>query len=281
MNRLARVAKQIQGFLEGGSFPALAIAALVCWEALLIAILLIPSSPTPLGAFAEDFRVWCFGYDPSTGRMEWAYVMSMLTPQLMIVGVILALWWDPLRELMKRPRVAIAHAVIAALLVAGSATGFVLTASAPATGELPFPAEALRLQIGAPEVSLTNQLGDPVDLAALRGKVVVLTAIYASCGHTCPVILQQTKNSIAELDPTLLEDLRVVAVTMDPQNDSADVLSMLADNHDMQAPLYNLLTGPAPTVEQTLEMAPTFAVGSPQAPQAPERRRQPRAREVR
>ena len=84
MNRLARVAKQIQGFLEGGSFPALAIAALVCWEALLIAILLIPPSPTPLGAFAEDFRVWCFGYDPSTGRMEWAYVMSMLTPQLMI-----------------------------------------------------------------------------------------------------------------------------------------------------------------------------------------------------
>ena len=28
---------------------------------------------------------------------------------------------------------------------------------------------------------------------------------------------------------------------------------MLADNHDMQAPLYNLLTGPAPTVEQTLD----------------------------
>ena len=70
----------VRTFLSGGAFPVFAISLLACWEAFLIGVLLVPPSPSPLGAFAEDFRIWCFGYDPATGRTEWAYVMSMLVP---------------------------------------------------------------------------------------------------------------------------------------------------------------------------------------------------------
>jgi protein SCO1/2 len=253
MDGTNRMVRRLHGFLVGGSFPAIALSILVCWVALLIGILMIPPSPTALGAFAEDFRIWCFGYDPATGRTEWAYVMAMILPQFMLAGFILLFWWEPLRSVFRRPSVAIAHAGIGALLVAGSAAGFALSTPEPATGELPFPAEDLRTHMQAPAVSLVNQDGEPVDISELHGKVVLLTAVYASCGHTCPMILQQTKASVAELDETQLDDLRVVAVTMDPENDSSHVLSMLAENHGIETPTYHLLTGPSPEVESTLD----------------------------
>lgn len=249
----ARMIRNLQNFIVGGSFPAIAISVLVCWVAFLIGVLMIPPSPTALGAFAEDFRIWCFGYDPATGRTEWAYVMAMVLPQLMLSIFILLFWWEPLRTLFRRPGMAFLHAGIGVVLVAGSAAGFVFSSSETATTELPFPAEELRTTMHAPEVSLVNQDGEAIDIAELRGKVVVLTAVYASCGHTCPLILQQAKASVAELDESQLQDLRVVAVTMDPENDSSDVLSMLAENHGIETPIYNLLTGPAAEVETTLD----------------------------
>jgi protein SCO1/2 len=145
------------------------------------------------------------------------------------------------------------HAGAAALLLAGSAAGLTLSTSQPASGELPFPAEELRTSHEAPPLALTNQLGDPVALSALKGKVVMLTAVYASCPHTCPVILSQAKGAIAELSLEAQQDLRVVAVTMDPEHDSTGVLAELAKNHGLQAPLYNLVTGEAAEVEGILD----------------------------
>lgn len=245
--------KRLQAFLIGGGFPAFALSVLLCWEALLIGLLLVPPSPTALGAFAENFRVWCFGYDPATGRTEWTYVMAMLLPQLMMVVFIVLFWWEPLRKLVRHPRVVLFHVGAAVLLVAGSAAGFVLVAGQPATGEFPFPAEELRTAYRAPEFSLINQEGDKVELSALRGKVVALTAVYASCPHTCPAILAQVKASVADFGEEQLDDLRVVAVTIDPANDSSEVLLRLAQNHGLQTPLFNLVTGPVPEVESILD----------------------------
>ncbi len=117
--RFNRSIQAIGSFISGGAFPVFAISLLACWEVFLIGVLLVPPSPTALGAFAEDFRVWCFGYDPATGRTEWAYVFSMLLPQLMVGGFIALFWWKPLREMLREPKRAAAHVGAAALIVAG------------------------------------------------------------------------------------------------------------------------------------------------------------------
>jgi len=248
-----KIIKRVQTFLVGGGFPALALSLLVCWEALLVGILLMPASPTALGAFAENFRVWCFGYDPATGQTEWSYVMAMLMPQLMIGALILVFWWEPLRDILRHPRAAFTYGGTAALMIAGSAAGFVLSSAEAPAGDLPFPAEELRTAYEAPPLSLVNQEGEPVELSELRGKVVVLTAIYASCGHTCPAILQQTKAAVSALGEQRSEDLRIIAVTLDAAHDSSDVLAQLAERHGMRTPLYNLVTGPVADVEATLD----------------------------
>jgi protein SCO1/2 len=242
-----------RNLLIGTAFPAFALSLLVCWVVFLIAMLLAPSSASGLGAFAEDFRVWCFGYDPATGRTDWAYVMAMIVPQFMIGAVIVFVWWEPLREVWRKPRIVARYLGAAALLVAGSSAGFALTADPAPTGELPFPAEELRTAYEAPQFELTNQLRETVSLAGFQGNVVILTAVYASCPHTCPLILSQTKAAIAELTPEEREGLRVIAVTMDPESDTPDVLRKLAKNHGMESTLYHLVTGDPAEVEPLLD----------------------------
>jgi cytochrome oxidase Cu insertion factor (SCO1/SenC/PrrC family) len=251
--RSIRSIEAIQRFLSGGAFPIFTISLLACWEVFLIGVLLVPVSPSPLGAFAEDFRIWCFGYDPATGRTQWAYVMAMLLPQLLMGSFIALFWWEPLCEMLRAPKRAAAHVGVAALLVAGSTLGFAFSNSPPSSDELPFPAEAIRTAFDSPELSLINQMGSPVDLEKLQGRVVLLTAVYASCGHSCPLILSQIRAALAELGPGELQDLTVIAVTLDPSNDSAEVLAALADGHGFRAPLYNLVTGPSQEVERVLD----------------------------
>jgi len=248
--------KRLEAFRNlwiGSAFPAFALSLLACWAIFMIAMLLTPSGASGLGAFAEDFRVWCFGYDPVTGRTDAAYVMAMIAPQFMIGAFIAYFWWEPLRELARRPWIVAGHLGIAALLVAGASTGFALSADRNSGGELPFPAEELRTTYEAPQFALTDQDRETIDLAGFRGNVVVLTAIYASCPHTCPAILSQVRAAIDDLSREEREDLRVIAVTMDPTRDSPDVLRELASNHGMPSTLYHLVTGDPTDVERLLD----------------------------
>lgn len=253
LTRFQKLIDGFAGFVSGVAFPAFALSLLFSWSVFIAAMLFLPASASGLGAFAEEFRVWCFGYDPATGRTEVGYVMAMLLPQVMLAGFILAFWWPPLRAMAQRPRAFIPYFASAAFLVTAAVVGFAYSGVEAPTGELPFPAEALRTAYAPPELVLTNQLEQEVDLIALRGNVVVLTAVYASCPHTCPAILNQAKAAIAEIDPAAREDLRLVAVTLDPQNDSPQVLAGLARMHGLDAPLWNLVTGDAAEVEGTLD----------------------------
>jgi protein SCO1/2 len=244
---------RLERFLSGGGFPSFALSLLVFYEILLLVLLFMPAAETGLGAFADDFRVWCFLYDPATGQTDWGYVTGMIVPPLMVGAILALLWWGPLRERLSRPA-ALAGPVLAAVMIVGGAAGaFAALGAVPDRGELPFPAEEIRTAHRPPELSLVNQAGESVDLSRLRGSVVMLTAVYASCPHTCPVILAQAKRVIGELTAEERADLRLVGVTMDPAHDTPEVLADLAGRHGMERPLYNLVTGEPAEVERILD----------------------------
>ena len=244
---------RIMRFVTGGGLPAFALLLLVFYQALLLTLLFAPPAATGLGAFAEEFRLWCFGYDPSTGSLEWGLVLGMQVPPLMAGALFALLWWDQLRELLRRPTALAPPAAAAAAVVLAAAWSFALLSGDSQAGELPFPAEALRTSHRPPEISLISHSGAHVDLAQMKGEVVLVTAVYATCPHTCPLILAQAKNAIAELDPAERQGLRVIGVTIDPSNDTPAVLAELAERHDLSPPLYNLVTGEAAEVEQVLD----------------------------
>lgn len=250
---MSRTIEAMRRFLTGGGFAAFGVCLLVFWDLLLVALLLTPESETGLGALAQELRVWCFGLDPATGSVAWAYVVSMLTPPLMVGGVLLVFWWQPLREMLARPAVVLPHAVTAAMLVGFAGGALALVGGGSTAGALPFPAEALRTALPPPQFSLVNQAEQSVELTALRGNVVLLTGVYASCPHTCPLVLAQTKRAIAELSDEERAELRVVAVTMDPAHDSPEVLAALGSAQKMELPLYQFATGDVNEVERVLD----------------------------
>jgi protein SCO1/2 len=164
-----------------------------------------------------------------------------------------AIWSDTFREALARPRQSVPWAVAGLGVVFASAVA--MAAMQPETrpqGELPFPADSLRTELRAPEVKLTNHRGQPVDLSELRGKVVVVTAVYASCGFTCPTILQQAKASLEELTPEERADVVVLGISLDAAHDSPEVLARLAEGQQLTGDGWHLLTGEPAVVEQTL-----------------------------
>lgn len=246
----------VERFFVGWQFPAFALALLLLYKLLLAALLLVPSGSDGLGGFAEEFRIWCFGYDPATGRLQLVYVVTMLLEPVVFGAIVLTVWWQPLLAVVReRPALlwrplAAAFAIVAA---AGAALAGIYNTSHTATGALPFPAEALRTHMMAPAIDLTDQDGSRVTLDDLRGRVVLITATYATCGHTCPIILDQVKRVTAALTPAQRADFRVLSVTLDPERDSTEVLANLSRMQDLRKPTYHLLTGPAELVNRTLD----------------------------
>ena len=64
--------------------------------------------------------------------------------------------------------------------------------------------------------ALRDERGDPLRLADMRGKPVVVTFLYTTCKDTCPLTAQQIRIALDDLG----HDVPVVAVSVDPANDT-------------------------------------------------------------
>lgn len=239
--------------MRGYPFPVFTLALLVGFKLLLLAALLIPPSESALGAFSSDFRVWCFGANPETGELSWAYVGTMFGELLLFGGAIYFFWREPLMDVLRHNKRATLPYVVAALVATlGGALAFV-GLQATSEGNPIFPAASLRTAIPAPAFALVNQRGEPVSSDGLRGKVTVVTGIYASCGLTCPVLLAQAKNVLGELTEQELAEIRFVGITLDPTNDTPEVLAKLALAQRIELPTWTLATGDPAAVNLALD----------------------------
>ncbi len=67
------------------------------------------------------------------------------------------------------------------------------------------------------EFGLRDEDGRAVRLSDMRGKPVVVTFLYTTCRDTCPLTAQQIRIALDDLG----HDVPVVAVSVDPKNDTA------------------------------------------------------------
>lgn len=231
------------------------IAVLLFATLFMSAILVIPVTETPFGAFVEDFKTWCFSYDPESETMNWAYVAVMILNPLMLVGIVAAIWWVPLKETFKE-----SPGKIVRTSLFGLSTVFILGIGLLIIGpqevpdqERPFPAERLRLNMATPDFDLWNQEGERVSLKELEGRVVMVTAVYATCTDACPMILTTMRKTLAKLSEEDLKKITVVAITLDPENDTPEKLKKNADAHQLFAPMVNLVNGEPAVIEKLLD----------------------------
>src|SRR5271165_6159014 len=96
---------------------------------------------------------------------------------------------------------------------------------------------------------LTNQDGKQLRLYTdiLKGNVVIINSFYSNCSGVCRVTIPVFK----QLQESLGERVRLVSITVDPENDNPEVLRKYAAGVGAK-PGWDFLTGDKQTVEQIL-----------------------------
>jgi protein SCO1/2 len=125
----------------------------------------------------------------------------------------------------------------------------VLAALAAVAGAFPATGHAAQQQarlpsIGpAPEFTLTTQDNARLSLKDLRGKVVAVTFIYASCADTCPLLTAKLAALQGKLGADFGPKVFFASVTVDPERDTPEVLKQYAEGHGANPAGWAFLTG--------------------------------------
>ena len=119
------------------------------------------------------------------------------------------------------------HGTSSSFTVTGGSGGF-------AGGELSPPQPT-------PDFTLTDQSGRKVSMSDQRGKLVLVTFLYTNCPDVCPLITQNLNQALQMLGPKR-DDVRVLAVSVDPEGDTPESVDKYAKAHHL-LPEFHYLTG--------------------------------------
>jgi cytochrome oxidase Cu insertion factor (SCO1/SenC/PrrC family) len=223
------------------------------------ALALWPVAGAPV--WLERTRYVCFGV-AAGGLPDAGGWIGLIAGPLGMFGILAVGWRAGLTELLARARRSRPLAAVFTLLVLGTAvmlTGAglrvqqVRSANELAVGEPGTPpATYPRLDREAPALVLTTQHGEPLDLASLRGRPVLVTFAFAHCQTVCPVIVMHTLKAQAALRGTSHEPA-VLVVTLDPWRDTPSRLPALAQSWGLPADHAWVLSGAVEEVEAALD----------------------------
>lgn len=239
---------RLRRFFSGAGFPACLIACIVVYDLFVLAVIFAPPGSGRWGQFSQDFKTWCFSYDARTGGMAWSAVWAMLGEPLFLAGITALLWRNSLRELFTWRGIAahgwaVAAGGMFALVVTGTLFAYGSRGAGGGEALLPFPGERIRTQIEPPSFQLTDHRGAPVSLEDLKGRVVLITGVYATCSTTCPQILREVKNLTDSLPPELRENFSTIALSLNPEYDTRQLMETVATAYAFSYPAFRYVNG--------------------------------------
>ena len=95
----------------------------------------------------------------------------------------------------------------------------------------------------APEFNLTTQDGKRLTLKELRGKVLAITFIFASCADTCPLLTAKMAGIQNRLGSDFGSKVHFVSITVDAERDTPEILKQYAEGHKANPAGWAFLTG--------------------------------------
>ena len=107
----------------------------------------------------------------------------------------------------------------------------------------------------APDFALTDQDGNPVRLAGLRGKVLLVSFVFTTCNGSCPATTHRMGNVQEALQRAgLLKAgrVRLLSITLDPARDTPEVLRRYMQLYDADPASWSFLTGPGEKVARVI-----------------------------
>ena len=104
-----------------------------------------------------------------------------------------------------------------------------------------------------PEFSLINQNKEMVNQDDLKGKVILSNFIFTDCIEFCqiltPIMIQQQELLSANL---FGESVIFISFTVDPSNDTPEVMKIYSEKFDINIPGWHFLTGTDVEIKQTV-----------------------------
>lgn len=94
------------------------------------------------------------------------------------------------------------------------------------------------------ETRLTDQNGQTVGLDVFRGQPVLISMFYASCPMACPLLINDIKRLEQRLEPEVLNQTRVLLVSMDAERDTPKALTLLAEERGLDLNRWRLTSTP-------------------------------------
>ena len=128
------------------------------------------------------------------------------------------------------------------LLIVILATSFVLTRLEGKRR----PVVALPVIGSIADFTLTNQAGQRVTLADLRGHAWVADIIFTRCAGPCPRMTKQMQSLQAALPAE--SRAKLITLTTDPEFDTPEILRKYADRFKANPDRWSFLTGPKPQI---------------------------------
>ncbi|HEY3204075.1 MAG TPA: SCO family protein [Thermoanaerobaculia bacterium] len=136
--------------------------------------------------------------------------------------------------------------------------GFVRTPTPGGAGAVrPEPNRGIAVGEAVPDFALTDQTGKPVRLSQFRGEPVAVTFVYTRCpvATACPMTMAKFSRLSAALKKARFGVL--LAITVDPQDDTTAVLKDYASKVGADPAQWKFLTGDPAAVARVAE---TFGV---------------------
>jgi len=105
----------------------------------------------------------------------------------------------------------------------------------------------------APDFTLTNQDGKELSMTQLKGSPVIFTVIYTACPDACPLILYNREKIQKNLEASIGEGPTFLGVTVDPKNDTPEVLKDYITKLGLNPEKLHFLTGSYEQVRKVLK----------------------------
>jgi len=103
----------------------------------------------------------------------------------------------------------------------------------------------------------TTDAGNPIKLAALRGRIQIVAMFFAHCEYACPVIINDMKRIKAALPETVRARVGFTLVSFDSERDTPEALNAFRNNRELHPTRWTLLRGQP---DDVLELAAVLGV---------------------
>ena len=112
--------------------------------------------------------------------------------------------------------------------------------------EITEPSRILPSMGSVPPFELVTQEGKPFSSSSLNGKYWIVDLIFTNCSGTCPMLTANLASIQKALAKT--SDVEIVSISVDPNNDTPEVLAEYAKRYNADTKSWTFLTGNVHTI---------------------------------